>query len=306
MREDLEIDGSLYISARRAAEICSYTRDYIGQLARSGKVSGKRIGNLWYVRLEDLNSYRKEIETLPKKSHTEARTKNSEEEIDINGRTFIPAPKAAKKLGYHHDYVSQLARTGKIVSQNISNRWYVDIEALKFHKREKDALLAALQAESVGLKRGNSTNVSAISLNKSEADNYYTYRNDLAHLMPQVLENRPTQNTSEPEVRTINIRKVNYRNSFQQDATRDQIEKQKRISGMTNKIGLNLLLVLITILLSILASLVLNIKSNAQNSETAVKTVSILRRTTATGEVRVFSDLSLKYFSKSLEYVRTK
>ncbi len=46
---ELEIQGKKYISSKRAAELTGYAKDYVGQLARAGKVPGTRVGRAWYV-----------------------------------------------------------------------------------------------------------------------------------------------------------------------------------------------------------------------------------------------------------------
>ncbi|MDE2079461.1 MAG: hypothetical protein KGI73_03680 [Patescibacteria group bacterium] len=47
--DELEIQGKKYISSKRASELTGYAKDYIGQLARSGKIPGHRMGRAWYV-----------------------------------------------------------------------------------------------------------------------------------------------------------------------------------------------------------------------------------------------------------------
>lgn len=47
--DELVISGKKYISSKRASEITGYAKDYIGQLARGGKVPATRIGRAWYV-----------------------------------------------------------------------------------------------------------------------------------------------------------------------------------------------------------------------------------------------------------------
>ncbi|MEK7514755.1 MAG: hypothetical protein AAB587_02960, partial [Patescibacteria group bacterium] len=49
MHQDLFIRGEKYISAKRAAEITGYTRDYIGQLCRGDKVDASLVGRVWFV-----------------------------------------------------------------------------------------------------------------------------------------------------------------------------------------------------------------------------------------------------------------
>lgn len=49
MNEELTLDGVRYISAKRAADITQYSKDYVGQLCREGKILANRIGRNWYV-----------------------------------------------------------------------------------------------------------------------------------------------------------------------------------------------------------------------------------------------------------------
>lgn len=55
--DELEIDGKKYLSSKRAAREHKYHIDYIGQLIRAGKVSGKKVGRSWYVEEASLKSY---------------------------------------------------------------------------------------------------------------------------------------------------------------------------------------------------------------------------------------------------------
>jgi hypothetical protein len=47
--DELIISGKKYISSKRASEITGYAKDYVGQLARSGKIPATRVGRAWYV-----------------------------------------------------------------------------------------------------------------------------------------------------------------------------------------------------------------------------------------------------------------
>src|SRR3989344_188494 len=61
--DELEISGKRYISSRRAAKDNNYTQDYVGQLIRSGKVKGQKVGRAWYVESASLHDY---LENEPK------------------------------------------------------------------------------------------------------------------------------------------------------------------------------------------------------------------------------------------------
>lgn len=47
--DELILNEKRYISAKRAAEICLYAQDYVGQLCREGKIEAVRVGRNWYV-----------------------------------------------------------------------------------------------------------------------------------------------------------------------------------------------------------------------------------------------------------------
>ncbi|MEK7068558.1 MAG: hypothetical protein AAB964_01950 [Patescibacteria group bacterium] len=57
--DELELSGRPHISAKRAAREHRYHSDYIGQLIRSGKVAGQKVGRSWYVDIESLGHYLK-------------------------------------------------------------------------------------------------------------------------------------------------------------------------------------------------------------------------------------------------------
>lgn len=60
----VSFDGKDYVSAHRAASLTGYNQDYIGQLARSGHVLSRQVGNRWYVDRDSLLRHKKEKESL--------------------------------------------------------------------------------------------------------------------------------------------------------------------------------------------------------------------------------------------------
>lgn len=54
----ISFDGRDYISASRASKITGYNQDYIGQLARAGKILSRQVGNRWYVDREGLEAHK--------------------------------------------------------------------------------------------------------------------------------------------------------------------------------------------------------------------------------------------------------
>lgn len=48
-KNQITIDGVLYLSAAKVADMFGLTRDYVARLARSGKVKGRQVKRVWYV-----------------------------------------------------------------------------------------------------------------------------------------------------------------------------------------------------------------------------------------------------------------
>ena len=121
----------------------------------------------------------------------------------------------------------------------MGNRWYIDKDALLAHKSEKDGLLAAVQAQSVGLlKVGNE--------NRSSASNFsplLTYAPDRRDLMPQLISHstivlekhtdRPSPDTHQIPIRVVSDTKK------QKEIINTQIDKifQEEVEGENNFIS---------------------------------------------------------------------
>jgi hypothetical protein len=56
--EELVIGDQTFISSKRASEITGYAKDYIGQLAREGRVTATLVGRGWYVLESSIREHR--------------------------------------------------------------------------------------------------------------------------------------------------------------------------------------------------------------------------------------------------------
>ncbi len=55
---ELTLDGKIYVSSKRAAEITGYAKDYVGQLCREGHVEARLVGRNWYVLETSIREHR--------------------------------------------------------------------------------------------------------------------------------------------------------------------------------------------------------------------------------------------------------
>lgn len=185
MSEELFLEGKTYVSSKRAAVETGYAQDYIGQLARKGLIDAQRVGGLWYVHLESLAQYQRNSASYAPVV-PQATPRELDSVVTFDGKDYISASKAAKMTGYNQDYIGQLARSGKILSRQIGNRWYVDREMLLAHKAQKDSLLAAVQADAVGIPRRESFTASQ-GTPEAESGPFLTYiKEDTKDLMPVI------------------------------------------------------------------------------------------------------------------------
>ncbi len=179
-------DGKEYISSKRASELSGYAQDYIGQLARKGLIDARRVGGLWFIAMSSLTEYKSNADSQIRQQPERKEVQETSSLVSFDGKDYISASRAAEITGYHADYVGQLARSGTIISRQVGNRWYIDREAILAHKHEKDSLLGAVQAQSVGISRGDSAPLddSAPVGHYSAPEPLFTYTSDDRDLVP--------------------------------------------------------------------------------------------------------------------------
>lgn len=186
MTDEITVDSEILISSKRASILSGYEQDYIGQLCRGGNIKARRVGGLWYVSADSLMKYKErsaEYKPEPPVRNGEMNTPDSL--VSFEGKGHISTSRAAKITGYSPDYVGQMARGGVIPSRQVGNRWYVEHAGILKHKESKDALLGAVQVESVGLKTRETP---AEGHDKAFSPSLYQYTKDNRELTPSTGE----------------------------------------------------------------------------------------------------------------------
>src|ERR1041385_4382686 len=108
MTDELTVDGKQYISSKRAAQLCGYAQDYVGQLARGGHIDARRIGGLWYINIDSLKGHKSKAETYVPKPPVDIFDNNGTDAIvAFDGKDYVSAARAAEITGYNQDYVGQ-------------------------------------------------------------------------------------------------------------------------------------------------------------------------------------------------------
>ncbi|OGG80055.1 hypothetical protein A3A39_03115 [Candidatus Kaiserbacteria bacterium RIFCSPLOWO2_01_FULL_54_13] len=191
MADQLQVAGVSYVSSKRAAQVSGYAQDYIGQLCRKGLVESQRIGGLWYVTLDSLYQYKQKADSYVPSAPQKSESTAPQTLVSFDGKDYLSASRAAEITGYHQDYIGQLAREGRVLSRQIGTRWYVERAGIMAHKKEKDALLGAVQSEAVGIRpRGPQTaqgNITSTSGASADSRPYFTYTSDEGDLLPTTM-----------------------------------------------------------------------------------------------------------------------
>ncbi|MCW9054562.1 MAG: helix-turn-helix domain-containing protein [Candidatus Pacebacteria bacterium] len=196
--DSLTIGGKNHISSKRAAELMGYTQDYIGQLARAGKIDAKRVSGVWYISEDEFsgNDTDQSNNTDIGETNTADRVaggktnsgnvKDESETIILEGDKYISSKRAAELMGYTQDYIGQLCRAGKIEARQVGRSWYVPMtriegeqEILQTPTREVNNEEEAPFREPT-LEHTPVTNKGADILIQSA----YTYTNDEKPLIP--------------------------------------------------------------------------------------------------------------------------
>lgn len=58
------IDGMEYVSVDEAADITGYAPAYIRRLLRESKIKAEKKGTMWWVELESLKEYKRQMDSL--------------------------------------------------------------------------------------------------------------------------------------------------------------------------------------------------------------------------------------------------
>ncbi len=83
----VEIGGKQYLPSGRAAKLVGYTKDYVGQLARMGKLDAKLVGRGWYVTEDSIRAHKLDVHyelTKPKTRKERVDPVSSGDDEDIN------------------------------------------------------------------------------------------------------------------------------------------------------------------------------------------------------------------------------
>lgn len=78
--DEVTLDGKIYISSKRAAQITGYAKDYVGQLCREGRVEARLVGRSWYIYEPSIREHRfgQEAQNVSQEAEIEASEQDSE------------------------------------------------------------------------------------------------------------------------------------------------------------------------------------------------------------------------------------
>lgn len=290
------IQGKEYISSKRASELSGYAQDYIGQLARKGLISAQRVGGLWFVSMDSLTEYKSHADTYVPQPPDKKDAPDPDSLVSFDGKDHVSAARAAKITGYHPDYVGQLARTGAVISRQVGNRWYVDREAILTHKQQKDGLLGAVQAQSVGIARSSDPGIGDAPQTRYNGPGpFLTYTRDDRDLLPVMAKSAPTEtkDTTGNEAHMVPIRVLPKREILQHTHPVKHVKSPRRVHGKTIDYGTfrTLATAALTIVIVLSFGLV-TLKSGSVYTTTASPSGAVIGRNMLAGAATVFERIS--------------
>ena len=69
------------------------------------------------------------------------------DELEISGKRYISARRAAREHGYHPDYIGQLIRGKKIIGQKVGRSWYAEDRSLNIYLGRETSTTTAIIEE---------------------------------------------------------------------------------------------------------------------------------------------------------------
>lgn len=99
--DELNLKGKKYISSKRAHEITGYTKDYVGQLARGGKIPAERVGRAWYIDEDALRAHASITHTDTFVSEPQIKKEDNPQTPSPSGEA-ISIPEQGEVLSLHH------------------------------------------------------------------------------------------------------------------------------------------------------------------------------------------------------------
>jgi|GEM_PF-2189397 len=115
------------------------------------------------------------------------------EELEIDGKKFVKSRDAAKKTGYTTDYIGQLCREKEINARMVGRSWYVDLDDVVAHKKDKKRSSRSKAREQVKKAIAEEAEKKRTSKKISVKEAHVSYANDDRDLIPVVAK---AQNTA--------------------------------------------------------------------------------------------------------------
>lgn len=104
MSQTVNVDSKHFISASAAGKLVGYTSDYIGKLAREGKIEATRVGRNWYVSRDSVVAFKLKVEEEKKIRSASIREERLQEQvthkqthIEVSTPRSVPVPKVPDK-----------------------------------------------------------------------------------------------------------------------------------------------------------------------------------------------------------------
>lgn len=98
--DELTLDGKIYISSKRSAQITGYAKDYVGQLCREGRVEARLVGRNWYVLESSIREHRFGAEAIVEAAPAEIEANNTWKGSNYVSETIAEMPTIVETPSY--------------------------------------------------------------------------------------------------------------------------------------------------------------------------------------------------------------
>ncbi len=122
--------GDIYLPISELADIFGYNHAYLSILAREGRFEAKKVQGRWFAAESSVRMY---LEIQADYAQDKERPGR-----DGKDREFISLAEASTYVPYSQDYLSLLARKGKLPAKKIGRNWFTTREKVERYYRSRN------------------------------------------------------------------------------------------------------------------------------------------------------------------------
>ncbi len=263
--DELTLNNEKYISSKRAAKITGYTKDYVGQLCREGKIIAQLVGRNWYISESSIRNHRFELEDSSL-AHTSTISKHIAKSKDTQHHTLHDT------VRYVHNDVDiiPLLKKKETIAEVRKINTPQDFHKKEYSQKEKSDILSTMQSAwqewFTTTTHEIKEDLSILDKDNSKNEELSKVKNSSEYIPEEKLKiDTDTHSSLEHDVRPVSVHKVlsplDTNEYIYRDTHTDTVRRRRsyyKRSHIANVINVTLMLLALTFFIITLLNIFLS------------------------------------------------